>query len=248
MIWTETNKYLILIWSQTKKMEKLFQYQAGLLLGKSNNFNWYLFEKIQLNDRFVRIICIVVHYNYIWYRLILRVRSGLPLRSKTPYDTTVPLHLDSWSFTFLRCDREGVGTKLIQQCIWITSNALRVVSGIPSLPFPRKEIAGEPVTWKTRGEQYGWIRLAKSLAWFLFDSGFTNYGLKIRLPDEIPERSMFAGYYGQAAGRDEMGWKQVGIHSPVNDEPSLFTIASNPKRDYPDQAGQCRERYFLTSL
>jgi hypothetical protein len=36
-------------------MEKLFQYQAGLLQNISNNFNRYLFEKIQWNDRFVGI-------------------------------------------------------------------------------------------------------------------------------------------------------------------------------------------------
>ena len=36
-------------------MEKLFQYQVGLLQGISNNFNRYLFEKIQWNDRFVGI-------------------------------------------------------------------------------------------------------------------------------------------------------------------------------------------------
>lgn len=32
-------------------MEKLFQYQAGLLQGISNNFNRYLFEKIQWDEK-----------------------------------------------------------------------------------------------------------------------------------------------------------------------------------------------------
>ncbi|MDE3213552.1 MAG: ATP-binding protein [Bacteroidota bacterium] len=36
-------------------MDKLFQYQAGLLQSISNNFSRYLFEKIQWNDRFVGI-------------------------------------------------------------------------------------------------------------------------------------------------------------------------------------------------
>lgn len=44
-----------MICTETNRMETLFQYQAGLLQGISNNFNRYLFDKIQWNGRFVGI-------------------------------------------------------------------------------------------------------------------------------------------------------------------------------------------------